>query len=86
MFVSCLSTAIILVVKSFQLFQNESIEILVTKNVTSLADGIEINRMLDASEKFHCMMKVIKIMNLLALVCAAFLFVHAIIQVFLSYF
>lgn len=81
MFVSCLSTAIVLVVKSFQLFQNESIEILVTKNVTSLEDGTEIIRLLDASEKFNCMMKVIKIMNLMALVCAAFLFVHAIIQV-----
>lgn len=81
MFVSCLSTAIVLVVKTFQLFQNESIEILVTKNCSSLEDDTEIIRLLDASEKFHCMMEVIKIMNLLALVCAAFLFVHAIIQV-----
>lgn len=81
MFVSCLSTAIVLVVKCFQIFQNESIEILVTKNVTSLEDGTEIIRLLEASEKFHCMIKVIKIMNLLALIFAAFLFVHAIIQV-----
>lgn len=75
-FVSCLSTAVILMVKSYQWFSDENFQSLLGTNLTDYTFTE-----LEILGQFDRVMTVIKILSLLVFSIGFFLFIHAIIQV-----
>lgn len=70
-------------VKSFQLFHNETIPLLIKATLVSYqnqTDEVEFQRLVNISTDFLDLMEIIKIFNIFSVIFGGFLFVHAIIQ------